>query len=64
MCFHVACNLVDGEYMLIPKSEGGQQECDQTLTEEPTLNEEDLPSDPTQEGKPWFYAYPLYIISL
>jgi hypothetical protein len=39
MCFHVACNLVDGEYMLIPKSEGGQQECDQTLTEEPAVGD-------------------------
>lgn len=52
------CNLADKEYVWIPKFEEGLQEVGPTLIDEPTA--EDPPSDPTQEGKPQFYAH--YII--
>jgi hypothetical protein len=53
-CTRIDCNLVDGEYVLIPESEGPQDEA-HTLTKEPTA--EDPSSDPTPEGKPRIYAY-------
>jgi hypothetical protein len=39
------CNLVDGEYVLIPE---------QVVAQEPTTK--DLPAAPAFEGKPRFYA--------
>jgi hypothetical protein len=47
------CNLADGEYVLIPK-QGAVHEEDQEQAPETAI--EDLPTAPTFEGKPWFYA--------
>jgi hypothetical protein len=48
----IDCNLVDGEYILVPK-QGVAQE----VAEDPALETalEDLPA-PALEGKPRFYA--------
>jgi hypothetical protein len=45
------CNLVDGEYVLIPE-QGTVQEEDQEQAPEAAI--EDLPSAPAIEGKPQF----------
>jgi hypothetical protein len=47
------CNLVDGEYVLIPE-QGVVHEEDQEQAPEPPI--EDLPVAPAIEGKPRFYA--------
>jgi hypothetical protein len=47
------CNLVDGEYVLIPE-QGAIHEEDQKQAPETAI--EDLPAAPIFEGKPWFYA--------
>jgi hypothetical protein len=48
----IDCNLVDGEYILVPEL-GVAQEVTPDPAPEPTL--EDLPG-PALEGKPQFYA--------
>jgi hypothetical protein len=45
------CNLVDGEYVLIPE-QGAVQEEDQEQASEAAI--EDLPAAPAIEGKPRF----------
>jgi hypothetical protein len=55
------CNLVDGEYVLIPE-QGGVHEEDQEQAPEPAI--EDLPAAPTIEGKPQFYALPFIYATL
>ena len=47
------CNLVDGEYVLIPE-QGSIQEEDQEQASEAAI--EDLPAAPAIEVKPRFYA--------
>jgi hypothetical protein len=47
------CNLVDGEYVLIPE-QGVVHEEDQEQASETAI--EDLPAAPAIEGKPRFYA--------
>ena len=47
------CNLVDGEYVLIPE-QGPVQEEDQEQASEAAI--EDLPAAPPIEGKTRFYA--------
>jgi hypothetical protein len=47
------CNLADGEYVLIPE-QGVVQEEDQEQASKTAI--EDLPTAPTIEGKPQFYA--------
>jgi hypothetical protein len=47
------CNLVDGEYVLIPE-QGPVQEEDQEQAPEAAI--EDLPAAPAIEGKPRFFA--------
>jgi hypothetical protein len=47
------CNLVDGEYVLIPE-QGAVHEEDQEPAPEPAI--EDLPTTPAIEDKPRFYA--------
>jgi hypothetical protein len=60
------CNLVDGEYVLIPE-QGSIQEEDQEQASEAAI--EDLPAAPAIEGKPRFicitvllYATLLYLM--
>jgi hypothetical protein len=48
----IGCNLVDGEYILVPE-QGVAQEVVQEPAPEPAI--EDLPA-PALEGKPRFYA--------
>jgi hypothetical protein len=47
------CNLVDGEYVLIPE-QGNVLEEDQEQAPEVAI--EDLPAAPAIDGKPRFYA--------
>jgi hypothetical protein len=47
------CNLVDGEYVLIPEH-GAVHDKDQEQAPEPAI--EGLPAAPAFEGKPQFYA--------
>jgi hypothetical protein len=47
------CNLANGEYVLIPE-QGVVHEEDQEPALEPAI--EDLPTAPTIEGEPRFYA--------
>jgi len=51
--YSLDCNLVDGEYVLIPE-QGAVQEEVQELAPEPAT--EDLPAASAFEGKPRFYA--------
>jgi hypothetical protein len=53
------CNLVDGEYVLIPE-QGTTHEEDQEQASEAAI--EDLPAAPTIEGKPRFYMHNRIII--
>jgi hypothetical protein len=52
------CNLADGEYVLIPE-QGAVHKEDQEPALEPAI--EDLTAALAIEGKPRFYAYPIYI---
>jgi hypothetical protein len=47
------CNLVYGEYVLIPEQGAVQEEVQEPAPEPAT---EDLPTTPAFEGKPRFYA--------
>jgi hypothetical protein len=46
------CNLVEGEYMMIPE-QGVEQEEVQEPAPKPVVDE--LPAPPAPEGKPCFY---------
>ena len=56
----IDCNLADEEYILVPE-QGVAQEVAPDPAPEPTL--EDLPA-PALEGKPRFYAKPIYYVIL
>jgi hypothetical protein len=56
---HLDWNLADGEYVLIPEQGVAQEEVQEPAPEPAT---EDLPVAPAFEGKPRFYAYPLYML--
>jgi hypothetical protein len=49
----LACNLADGEYVLIPEQGAVHEEAQEPAPEPAT---EDLPVAPAFEGKPRFYV--------
>jgi hypothetical protein len=54
----IDCNLANGEYILVLE-QGVAQDVVQEPAPEPTI--EDMPA-PALEGKPRFYAWPLYML--